>query len=304
MMLEKVKATAVALVLLFPLSLPAVAHSVAGNRIFPATLGIDDPGVADELALPTFTYIPPDSDGTQESDVSFNYAKRVTDDFAVSVGSGQSFLRPGGSGWSGVSTGLKYHLFTDPGHEFMASIGTDIDWGKSGSTGFSDPFTTVTPSFYFGKGFGDLPKSLDALRPLALTGQIGVSLPTQSSTTDDDGNVSLNPNVLNWGFTLQYSLPYLNANISEIHGPEMLRHVVPLVEFTFQTPLSNYDDGANSTTGFVQPGFIYMADSWQLALEAQIPLNSASGNGIGAVAELHFFLDDLFPSSLGKPLFK
>ena len=186
----------------------------------------------------------------------------------------------------------------------MASIGTDIDWGKSGSTGFSDPFTTVTPSFYFGKGFGDLPKSLDALRPLALTGQIGVSLPTQSSTPDDDGNVSLNPNVLNWGFTLQYSLPYLNANISEIHGPEMLRHVVPLVELTFQTPLSNYDDGANSTTGFVQPGFIYMADSWQLALEAQIPLNSASGNGIGAVAELHFFLDDLFPSSLGKPLFK
>jgi len=36
----------------------AEAHAVCGNRIFPATLGIDDPGVGDELALPTLTYIP------------------------------------------------------------------------------------------------------------------------------------------------------------------------------------------------------------------------------------------------------
>ena len=34
---------------------PAFAHAVCGDRIFPATLGIDDPGVGDELALPTLT---------------------------------------------------------------------------------------------------------------------------------------------------------------------------------------------------------------------------------------------------------
>jgi hypothetical protein len=31
----------------------ARAHEIVGNRFFPATLAIDDPGVTDELALPT-----------------------------------------------------------------------------------------------------------------------------------------------------------------------------------------------------------------------------------------------------------
>jgi hypothetical protein len=31
----------------------ARSHEIVGNRMFPATLVIDDPGVADELALPT-----------------------------------------------------------------------------------------------------------------------------------------------------------------------------------------------------------------------------------------------------------
>ena len=31
----------------------AGAHEIVGNRFFPATLTIDDPGVNDELAIPT-----------------------------------------------------------------------------------------------------------------------------------------------------------------------------------------------------------------------------------------------------------
>ena len=31
----------------------SAAHEIVGNRFFPATLTIDDPGVNDELALPT-----------------------------------------------------------------------------------------------------------------------------------------------------------------------------------------------------------------------------------------------------------
>ncbi len=46
-----------------------------------------------------------------------------------------------------------------------------------------------------------------------------------------------------------------------------------------------------------------MADTWQFALEAIIPMNAASGHGVGVVGELHFFLDDIFPNSLGKPIF-
>ncbi|MGA8593100.1 MAG: hypothetical protein WB803_27985, partial [Pseudolabrys sp.] len=33
----------------------ARAHEIVGNRFFPATLTIDDPGVNDELAFPTIS---------------------------------------------------------------------------------------------------------------------------------------------------------------------------------------------------------------------------------------------------------
>ena len=47
---------------------PAYPHAVCGDRIFPATLAIDDPGVTDELALPTVSYVPFNSDGAHEWD--------------------------------------------------------------------------------------------------------------------------------------------------------------------------------------------------------------------------------------------
>ena len=42
---------------------PAFAHAVCGDRIFPATIAIDDPGVLDELTLPTVRWVPYNSDG-------------------------------------------------------------------------------------------------------------------------------------------------------------------------------------------------------------------------------------------------
>ena len=46
-----------------------------------------------------------------------------------------------------------------------------------------------------------------------------------------------------------------------------------------------------------------MADTYQLAVEAQIPVNRASGKHWGVIAQLHFFFDDIFPNSIGKPIF-
>jgi hypothetical protein len=40
----------------------------------------------------------------------------------------------------------------------------------------------------------------------------------------------------------------------------------------------------------------------QFGLEAQIPLNNESGSGIGYLAQLHFYLDNIFPGSIGQPL--
>jgi len=40
----------------------------------------------------------------------------------------------------------------------------------------------------------------------------------------------------------------------------------------------------------------------QLGLEAVIAVNHATGGGKGDVFQLHFFIDDLFPKTFGKPL--
>jgi hypothetical protein len=52
----------------------------------------------------------------------------------------------------------------------------------------------------------------------------------------------------------------------------------------------------------MNPGLAYVGDSWQVAAEAIIPLNSEGGRNIGARAHLFLFLDDLFPTIFGKPL--
>lgn len=290
-------ALGVAAILLAP-SL-AEAHSICGSRVFPATLAIDDPGVSDELTVPTLSGISSNSDGVREFDASFSWTKTLVENLGLAISDGKTWLKPGGNGWGSLDTELKYQFFCDEAHEFMGSVGFDVTWGDSGTPGFADPFNTYSPVFDIGKGFGDLPTSMNALRPFAITGEAVLSVPGQSVTDGD-----LNPTVLSWGFTLQYSLPYMNANINAIGGPDFLKHLIFITEADFQTPVSNVPSGGYITTGTVQPGLVYLADSWQLAVEAMIPINNASGHSVGVVASVDFFLDDMFPNSfIGKPVF-
>ncbi len=291
----------------------ASAHGIAGDRVFPTTLAIDDPSVQDEISLPTFARNQ-NSDGSRQIDVSFELSKRITENFGISVRNTWTRLKPGGSGWQNFETNAKYRLFVNAPHEFIVSTGLTFEWGGTGARRVgADNISAATPQLYFGKGFGDLPKSLDILRPFALTGQLGFRVPTRDRKTEvtvdpDSGalNFDVNrfPKVLNWGFSLQYSLPYRNAHVQEIGGPDFLKRLIPVVEVSFQSPVDNIPiGGQRKTTGTVNPGLIYSAGSYQIAVEAVLPINRASGKNIGVIAQLHFFFDDLFPNSLGKPLF-
>jgi hypothetical protein len=73
----------------------SIAHEIVGNRFFPATLGIDDPGVNDELSFPTVdSFKTGDDPPVRQHDVSGEFSKRITEDFAISIGSTYTFLRP------------------------------------------------------------------------------------------------------------------------------------------------------------------------------------------------------------------
>ena len=105
---------------------PAPAHTIVGNRVFPATLTIDDPGVNDELALPSFAYMA----GRQlrrNARADLLYARlgiRENDH-----GGSRIFGRLGRlhmaeesrapQGWANIETQLKYVFYQNPEHEFI-----------------------------------------------------------------------------------------------------------------------------------------------------------------------------------------
>jgi hypothetical protein len=255
---------------------PALPHAVCGDRIFPATLAIDDPGVTDELALPTLEWLPQNADGVGEFDANFSWSKTIFPNLAVSVGAGPTWLHtPSGYGWDAL----------------------DVSWGGTATGAQTGSPNMYSPVLDVGLGLGALPSSLNFLRPFAVTGEIRTTTPGQAVWGGAQFATSFN-----WGFTLQYSLPYFNSHIGAIDN-DLFKHLIPIVEVAFSTPTANAAPGTWGTTGAIQPGVVYMADKWQVALEAVIPVNSASGHGAGVIAQLDLFMDDIFPDSLGKPIF-
>jgi hypothetical protein len=297
------------------------AHEIVGNRFFPATLAIDDPGVNDELALPTISMSKTGDDPSfKQLDISAEYAKRITEDFAISVAPTWSRLyAPGGltmngaRGFQNLETLFKYRLFKNAEHEFVVSAGLEIEWGRTGAQGVgAEPFNVYTPALFFGKGFGDLPPSLNWARPFAITGQIGYSIPGASKTITTSVNpdtgeqeieTEFNARVLNWGGTLQYSMPYLKSVVVDLGLPDFINRLIPIVEASFQTPVSNMSTSGTVTTGTINPGIIFVGKTYQVAIEAVIPVNRQSGSSVGIIGQLHFYLDDIFPNTIGRPIF-
>ena len=109
-----------------------------------------------------------------------------------------------------------------------------------------------------------------------------------------------NPNEVIGGLSIQYSIPYLQAQIKDYGLPEPLAHLIPLVEFGYVSSTNSPSNVSASWTA--APGVIYLRTWYQVGLEAMIPLNKAAGTNVGFTVQLHVFLDDLYPNSIGAPL--
>ena len=291
-------------------------HGFAGARFFPATLSTDDPFVSDELSLPTVSTIrTPDDGGTRETDISVDIAKRITPEFAIEIGDTFTTLNPqdgrAANGFGNLELGGKYQFLKNGEHEAIVSVGLGVAVGGTGGRSVgADSFSTWAPGIFFGKGFGDLPNEMRFLKPVAITGQLGVAIPTSASTHsvsvdvqtgERDIEVERHPDVLEWGFALEYSMIYLQSQVQDLHLHAPLDRLIPLVEFALETPLNRGEEG--QTMGTINPGVIWAGKYFQVGVEAVIPINERTGNNVGVIAQLHFFLDDLFPHSLGRPLF-
>jgi hypothetical protein len=288
------------------------AHGFAGDRFFPATLQTDDPFVADEMSLPTLTKNPADPSGGQSYSVEVDIAKRLTPDIGLTAAYSWNYFQPKDAprqfGFGSLRTGAQYQLFIDGPDEFMGLLGLSATWGHTGAVnhGGADDHTTLSPTFDFGKGFGTLPDSLTWFKPLAITGNLFVDLPTRVNSAG-----TLNQTVFNAGFAVEYSLEYLQHHAKDVGLRAPFDRLIPLVEITSATPINRgFNRGSGSTngtgfatTGIVAPGVIWAGQYFQVGAEAIIPYGQGQGHGVGAVLQLHFYLDDLFPNSIGRPIF-
>lgn len=285
----------------------ALAHCFVGARFFPATLAIDDPCVADEMSIPTVAWsqtgdVPPASMWNLE----FDFSKRITENFGVTVSQDWTSIRQANGtlmeGFGNFETTFQYQILKDREHELAILSGVIVDWGRTGSTGsgFATDYSLVTPTLYFGKGFGDLPASFSWFRAFAVTGQVGYQIPTTSFDFTQNAFI---PQQLVYGASLQYSMPYLKSEIVDLELPDFINHLIPVVELSLTTPVSNNFGNPYTTTGTVNPGFFYIGGTYQIGLEAMIPVNRASGTGVGVLGQMHLYLDDMFPSTIGQPLF-
>ena len=303
------------------LALPrfALANADCGARLFPVTLTLDDPGVGDEGSLPTARYQTYGSSSATPGDVTMvnvNLNKRLTEDFMLGVGGGYTFdkvppqLGKNQSGWQDLQLLAKWQDCISPQHEFIISLGVIRELGGTGTTtAGADKYGYTAPAVYVGKGFGDLANP--ALRPVAMTAELyhtfsdhSFSLEPQPRsmgglTTARSNGASAN----SWfgAFSLQYSLLYMREHMKDVDLPQWAGGLIPLVEIDW-TSASGRPTNVQ-TAWRAAPGVILEGEGYEVAVEAQVPLNRAAGKNVGVIAQLYIFLDDLYPNSwVGQPV--
>ena len=275
----------------------AKAHGILGDRFFPPTIATDDPFAVDEFAFPTVSWLKnAGAPSNHEIDAGFEFDKEIFPRFAMGVSDTFIWQKPHAApsiyGWDNLTLTAKYELWENAEREAIFSIGLESDLGGTGSRAIGrDSFTTFAPAFFFGKGFGDLPDSLSLLQPFALTGKFDNSFPTSGRGA----------NAFDWGFALEYSLPYLQSHVRDIGLRGPFKDMIPLVEFAMSTQENR--PGRGTTTGTINPGVLYENSYFQLGAEANIPINHASGSHVGVTIQMWIYIDDLFPRTFGHPLF-
>jgi hypothetical protein len=303
-----------------------------GDRYFPSTLATTVPTAADFYNPPYFVKLPDTATtpSTREFDIPTTYSRLVTKDWAVFFTETFRVIEDANrgtrSGFDNLVIGTQYQLYTNPEHQFVVTVGGTAAIGGTGAPGIASSFSTLTPTVYIGKGFGDLPDSVAWLRPLTISATAAVAVPTESSTLTSLGTINIprtdtgaftslstlptgpttlaetiNPKILQLGFALEYSLVTNQYTGPSRTGTRYAEGWVPLVEFTTSTPLNGPLVGR--TTGTVNPGVIWVNRYLQVGVEAIVPIDAHSGRDLGVRAQAHLYLPAIFPDFYSKPIF-
>ena len=276
----------------------AEAYDASGDRNFPATSILPQLAPGDQVYT-NYQMLPLHSNGAGTANRSSNfnevYGKTITNDFGFFIEETYTGIgiEGGGTqwGWQNLAGSLRYTPINIPEHEFLMSLGLDRETGGTGALRVgSSPSGATTPQIYFAKGFGDL--DIGYLRPFAVTTFNSVTVADKAPRPDTSNN----------GFTVEYSIPYLQAKVQALDLPDLVRQMTPMTEVLFTSPVGR--SYGTRTTALIAPGVSYSGEGWEFALEALIPATRATGSGVGVSAQLHIALDFfLSDTPIGRPIF-
>ncbi len=290
-------------ILLWSLFYPqgALAHGVEGQRFFPESISVLDPFPADEADLLAFSHRKDNESLTDTFGAGIS--KRLTPNLSIGIDGAYDRMRPNdGStkmwGFENFALDMKYSMLKVPEHEFIAATALKWEIGGTGARGVgSDQHSSVTPQFLFGYGLGDLPDSLGYLKPLAVTGQLGLTA-VIGNRSADAADIA---DTLSYGLVVEYSLLYMQSFVKDVGIKWPFNRLFPVVEFNFQTVLNG--PNAGRTIALANPGLIWAGRYYEIGVEAAVPLNNRTGHNVGVQALIHLFLDDIFPDTYGRPFF-
>jgi hypothetical protein len=275
---------------------PVWAHGFAGQRFFPEPIVMEDPFAADEVNLPSFSYIR----GNDARELSFGVElqKRITPTLGLSVGGEYAMTNPldptepNSRGYTSPEFAVKWTPYINGAHETV--VGVQVSLGSTlGNHNVSEEHSSLGTQVSFGRGLGDLPESLGWLRPFAIEGALQLEDPI--GATMPEGTV------LHSNLVIQYSIIYLQSFVKDVGLPWPLSRLFPEVEFGIDSALSGDERGRS--IGYVYPGFVWAGKSIELGLEAQVPLIHNTGDNVGVVGLVHLFTDDIWPSVF-HPIFQ
>ena len=217
---------AVALALLLS-SLPlsgAFAHCFVGARFFPATLAIDDPCVADETVaadrrlVPDRRPNPRPANGTSRQR-SRNASPRISAFRSATPGpksvSPAALPRQGSATWK---PRFSISCSRTRTHELAMLLGLIVDWGGTGAThsGLGTPYSCSPRPIISARVSATLPTAPAGAAVRASPGRSAIRFRRTSYDLTQNAFI---PQVLIYGASLQYSMPYLKSRDQRPSAP-------------------------------------------------------------------------------------
>ena len=166
--------------------------------------------------------------------------------------------------------------------------------------------STLTPTFYIGKGFGHLPELVAWLRPLTISATAAVAMPTESPALPrrrcpparDHAHQDDQPE--DPAAALCARVQPGHQSVYRATGPGAL---LPGGMGSTDSQRQRHSTDQRGEDDRVNQGVIWVNGYLQVGVEAIIPINAQSGRDVGVRAQAHLYLPAIFPDFYGKPIF-